>query len=378
MAIIVKNIETKREFEQFIRFPWLVQKKDPHWVPPLLQDRRNKLDITKNNFWRNADRELFIAFQDNVPVGTIVAIHDHARQQQFSEPLGLFGFFDCIDDPSIADKLFQIAADWLSDRGLTCMRGPYNPSTSDEVGVLIDGYDTLPALLEGHNPAYYPALFTGTGFRKYQDIVARHVYRPASARSLTEVLPAKMVRVGELVQKRIDLKIRQVNLKNWKDEIHLAADIYNRALGGLPEFTPISFEEFLAFANSFKTILDPAMALIAEVSGKPVGFALALPDYNQAFLHLNGRIGVMGMLKLLWYSRKIDRATFKILVMIPEYQRLGIETALVLEVCKTLWKNNYREVDMSLTGDENEKSNRYQDNLGMQVYRRYRIYEKDI
>lgn len=378
MTITVKKIETGREFEQFIRFPWRVQKEDPCWVPPLLQDRRNKLDLDKNHFWENADRELFIAFQDGTPAGTIAAIHDRSRQKQFNEPLGMFGFFDCLDDSSVAAQLFQAAAQWLKDRNITCMRGPYNPSTSDEVGVLVDGYNTLPALLEAHNPAYYPALFTGNGFRKYQDIVARHVYRPPEARSLNDVLPEKMVRVGELVQKRLDLKIRQVDTGKWKNEIRLAAEIYNRALGGLPEFTPISFEEFLAFADSFKPILDPAMALIAEVSGKPVGFALALPDYNQAFLHLNGRMGILGMLKLLWYSRKIDRATFKILVMIPEYQRLGIETALVLEVCKALWKNNYREVDMSLTGDENEKSNRYQDNLGMQIYRRYRIYEKEI
>lgn len=378
MAITVKKIKTAREFEQFIRFPWRVQKEDPCWVPPLLQDRRDKLDLDKNHFWENADRELFIAFQDGTPAGTIVAIHDRSRQKQFNEPLGMFGFFDCLDDPSVAAQLFQAATQWLKDRDLTCMRGPYNPSTSDEVGVLVDGYDTLPALLEAHNPTYYPALFTGNGFGKYQDIVARHVYRPPEARSLNDVLPEKMVRVGELVQKRLDLRIRQVDTGKWKNEIRLAVEIYNRALGGLPEFTPISFEEFLTFADSFKPILDPAMALIAEVSGKPVGFALALPDYNQVFLHLNGRMGILGLSKLLWYSRKIDRATFKILVMIPEYQRLGIETALVLEVCKALWKNNYREVDMSLTGDENEKSNRYQDNLGMQIYRRYRIYEKEI
>lgn len=378
MTVIVRQAVSKRDLDQFIHFPWRVLKSDPFWVPPLVNDRKNKLDIQKNSFWKNADRALFIAYKDDQPAGTIIAIHDRFRQQRFNEPLGMFGFFDCIDDAEVAGKLFQASSDWLKIRGLTSMRGPYNPSPSDEVGILVEGFDTLPALMEAHCPEYYSSLFLENGFRKYQDIVARRIFRPSQAKSLGELLPEKMIRAGELVQKRNDLKIRPVNLKNWQSEIQLATDLYNQALGGLPEYTPISFNEFLEFANSFKPILDPYMALFAEVSGKPVGFALALPDFNQAFWHLNGRMGLIGTLKLLWYSRNIDRATFKILVMLPEFQRRGIETALVLEVCNAIWKKKYREVDMSLTGDENEKSNRYQDNLGMKVYRRYRVYEKDL
>jgi len=154
--------------------------------------------------------------------------------------------------------------------------------------------------------------------------------------------------------------------------------VYNQALVGLPDFTPIPYDEFLTFANSFKPILDPRMALIAEVNGKPVGFALALPDYNQVFRHLNGHMNLFSLFKIMYYQRKIDRVAFKILVMIPEYQRRGIETALVVEVSKAIWDKGYHEVDMSLTGDENEKSNRYQENFGMTVYRRYGIFERNI
>lgn len=378
MTITVTKVVSQRELEDFVHFPWKVLRNDPNWVPPLINDRRNKLDPSKNNFWKNADRELFVAYKDSKPGGVIAAIHDCSRQKRFNEPLGMFGFFDSIDDPQVAGALFQAASSWLKERELSSMRGPYNPSTSDDVGILVDGYDTLPALMEAHCPSYYPDLFTANGFHKYQDIVARRIIRPPEAQHLSDVLPEKMIRAGELVLKRADLKIRPVYLKDWENEIHLATDLYNQALGGLPEYTPISFEEFLDFANSFKPILDPQMTLIAEVSGRPVGFALAIPDYNQAFLHLNGRMGLTGIIKLLYYGKKIDRATFKILVMLPEFQRRGIETALVMEVVKTIWKKNYREVDMSLTGDENEKSNRYQDNLGMKVYRRYRVYEKEI
>jgi hypothetical protein len=258
------------------------------------------------------------------------------------------------------------------------MRGPNNPSASDECGILVEGFNTRPAILEAHNPPYYSSLMERSGMRKNQDIVARLIHRPAAAQELKEVLPEKLIRVAELVKKRSDLTFRSVDLDRWDRDVRIACDIYNQSLGTLPEYIPMSQDEFRAFANSFKSLVSPELVKLAEVNGKPVGFALALPDVNQALQHVNGRLDIIGLLKFLWYSRKLDRASFKILVMIPQFIGSGIETALVVEVAQALFDKNYKEVDMSLTGDENVKSNRYQDNLGMKIYRRYRFYERDI
>jgi hypothetical protein len=378
MTLTIKPVETKQELRAFIQFPWKVNKGDPYWVPPLIADRYAKLDVEKNPFWQTAERQIWLALRDEKPVGTIAAINDIRREQKLKDGVGGFGFFDCIDDVEVARGLLNIAATWLSNRKFHVMCGPNNPSASDECGILVEGFNTRPAILEAHNPPYYASLMEQSGMRKNQDIVARLIHRPADAKQLKDAIPEKLIKVAELVKKRSDLKIRSVNLVQWDRDVRIACDIYNQALSTLPDYIPMSQEEFHVFANSFKSLVSPDLAKLAEVAGKPIGFALALPDVNQAFQHVNGRLDPLGLLKFLWFSRKLDRASFKILVMIPQFIGSGIETALVVDVAQALFDKKYKEVDMSLTGDENEKSNRYQDNLGMKIYRRYRFYEKDI
>ena len=378
MTLTIKPIRTKSELKQFIHFPWIVYKSDKNWVPPLLVDRISKVDIEKNPFWQSAERELWVAEKDGLAVGTIAAIVDHRRNEKLKDDVGMFGFFESIDDPRVARGLIDSASGWLKDHKMEKIRGPYNPSESDEVGILVDGFNTRPAILEAHTPPYYPTLLESAGMVKYQDIVARMRLVPSELRDLSEALPEKFIKVARLVKKRSDLVLRPVDVKHWDEEIHLACDIYNQALGTLPEYISMSQDEFREFANSFKSIMDPNLGRLAIVNGKPVGFALALPDFNQALQHINGKLNLAGLLKLMWFSRHLDRVSFKILVMIPEFIGSGIETLLTLEICEEILKKGYKEVDMSLTGDENEKSNRYQENLGMKVYRRYRVYEKDL
>jgi len=378
MTLTIKPIRTTKDLQKFILFPWTIYHSDKNWVPPLISDRKAKLDLEKNPFWQSAEREIWLAEKEGTPVGTIAAIVDHRRNKKLKDGVGMFGFFESIDDPAVARGLVDVASNWLKNHELKKIRGPYNPSESDEVGILVEGFNTRPAILEAHTPAYYPALLESAGMVKFQDIVARMRLRPPELRNLSEALPEKFIKVARLVKKRPDLVVRPVDMKHWDEEIHLACDIYNQALGTLPEYISMSQDEFREFANSFRSIMDPDLGRLAIVKGKPVGFALALPDFNQALQHVNGKLDLIGLLKLLWFSRHLDRVSFKILVMIPEFIGSGIETLLTLEICEEILKKRYKEVDMSLTGDENEKSNRYQERLGLQVYRRYRVYEKEL
>jgi hypothetical protein len=378
MNLTIAPVRTKKDLQQFILFPWKIYQLDKNWVPPIIADRYAKVDIKKNPFWQTAERELWLAKKDGQIVGTICAIFDHRRNEKLKDEVGLFGFFESEDDSEIARSLIDTASDWLRTHRLKKIRGPYNPSESDEVGVLVDGFDTRPAILEAHTPPYYPALLEVSGMVKFQDIVARLRKRPENIRDLALILPEKFIKTARLVSKRNDLIVRRMDMNRWGEEVGLACNIYNQALGILPDYIPMSRGEFGAFANSIKQIMDPDLGWIALVHGKPVGFALALPDINQALQHVNGKLNLIGLMKLIWYRKRLDRVSFKILVMAPEFIGSGIETLLTLQVCQEILRKGYKEVDMSLTGDENEKSNRYQEHLGMQVYRRYRVYEKDL
>jgi hypothetical protein len=291
MTLTIKPVETKQELRSFIHFPWKVNKGDPNWVPPLINDRFGKLDVEKNPFWQSAERQLWLALRDGEPVGTIAAINDIRREQKLRDGIGGFGFFDCINDIEVTRGLLGTAGKWLSDRKFHLMRGPNNPSGSDECGILVEGFNTRPAILEAHNPPYYASLLEQSGMRKNQDIVARLIHRRADATELKEVLPEKLIRVAELVKKRPDLTFRPVNLKEWDHDVRIACDIYNQALGTLPEYIPMSQDEFRNFANSFKSLVSPHLVKLAEVNGKPVGFALALPDINHEILVVPQEIG---------------------------------------------------------------------------------------
>ncbi len=377
MSLELRPLQTEAEFKQFVVFPWKVNRGDPNWVPPLIEERSSRLDEKRNSFWGNTRRLLWMAWQDGQPVGTIAAFIDLRRNRLLHTNMGQFGFFDCVNDPSVSRLLIAAAGNWLRSQAVSQMVGPYNPSMSDEAGILVEGFDTRPTIMTAHNPPYYPALMEDSGLIKKVDLLARMFRRP-DGMSFDQACPPNLKRVYQRVSLRQDYSIRSIRMDRWEEEISLACRIYNAALGPLPDFLPLTEEEFLSFANSFKLIMQSDLALVAEVRGEPAGFALALPDINQALQHVNGRLDLPGMAKFWWYSRRLTRISFKVLMMLPEFQKRGIEALLNYRIGEAIFKRGYQEVDFSLTGEENLPSTLYQENAGMQIYRRYRIYQMEL
>ena len=371
--------DTRADLGRFFRFPRFVYRGDPHWVQPILADRLDKVNPSRNPFWRTAERQLWMALRDEEVVGTIAAIHDRKANEALKSATGSFGFFECRDDLAAARSLVDTASTWLAARGLSTMRGPFNPGGNDEPGILVEGFDSLPAIMDGHSPPYYAGLLEAAGMRKHQDMFARLFVRPAGNHPFLQDAPPRLRRAIEIAASRDrGVAIRTLDRRRWDSDIRTACGLFNRSLAFLPDSVPMSEEEFLAMAEGLKPILDPDLALLAEVDGQPAGFALALPDANQALRHVRGRLDLLGTLRFLWHRRNIDRASFKIMMVAPEYQNRFVEVLVIQRLCEALWRKGYRAVDLSMTGDENWKSNRIQERTGTHVYRRYRIYEKDL
>ncbi|KAF0111640.1 MAG: hypothetical protein FD147_821 [Chloroflexi bacterium] len=377
MKIQVESVETREEYLQFVKMPWRLYQGDSFWVPPLIQDVIDRLDPAKNPFWKTAERQCWMAYADKQAVGRICAIAYKPEDKPIDPLIGRFGFFECINDPAVASLLFSTAADWLGTKGFKMMSGPFNPSPTDEIGIMVEGFDVRPVVLTGHNPPYYADLFTANGFTKANESVARRYIRPDGI-TFAQAFPEKLERVAEIAAKRKDIVLRQLKRGDWENEIKIATEITNKALGPLPGFIPLRFEEFLQFANSFKLFLHPPMAVIAEVAGQPVGYAVALPDVYEALQKANGKLDLIGSIRFFFVLQRLQRVSFKILMILPEYQGRGIEALLIREVARSIWERGYREVDMSLAGEENIKSNRFTENLGFKIYLRYRVYEKSI
>jgi len=376
MNLTIQPVRSAQDFETFLHFPWKVYQGDKCWVPPVLTERRDRLDPAHYAFWKKNARELWVAWRGKEPVGTILASWNNTAPRGEA---GFFGFFEALQDPQAAALLLSTAASWLREKGAGVMRGPYNPSRQDELGILIYGFNTRPSILEGHNPPYYRAFFEENGFQQHTDLLARICKIQPGWKTVEEAMPERLNEIYRRVTaRRKDLLGRPLDVKHWQEEIDMARDLYNRSLADVRGFDEAPADEFRQMAEGFRPIILPDLALVAELAGKPVGFALALPDVNEALQPLNGRLGPLETLSLAYRIHHVSRASFKILVLLPEYQGRGFEAVLIHQLGKNILKHKFHEVDMSLTGDDNPKSSLFQDHLGFKIYRRYRVYQKEL
>jgi GNAT superfamily N-acetyltransferase len=377
----VEQVQTRRDVEDFIRFPFTLYRGDPNWAPPLLSQRRQFLDPKHNPFFDHADVALWLARRNGQVVGTISSHVDHLHNKIHEEKIGMLGFFETIDDYAVAEALFSTARDWVRAQGMVALRGPLSFSQNDECGLLIDGFDGPPMVMMPYNPRYYIEFYERFGLAKAMDLYA-YVADLTQFGGGPNKLPAKLVRVTEKVQKRAGITMRAVDMKAYDEEIQRTKAVYNRAWEKNWGFVPMTDAEFDRLAADLKQALDPHLAIVAEVEGEPVGVSVAVPDVNQVLKHLNGRLFPIGWIKALWYARKVNQARLMIMGVVENYRGRGIESLLMFESLKAAIENGYQAIEMSWILENNDMMNRIVLNLGeaygAYVYRTYRIYQMPV
>jgi GNAT superfamily N-acetyltransferase len=373
----VQPVTTERDRQVLVRFPWRIYRNDPQWVPPLIHQRERQLDPERGSFFGHGEAAPFVARRGDEVVGTVVAWINHRSNAYLKEKAAGFGFFEVLEDYPIAEALLAAARDWARARGMEVIRGPFYFSMDDSPGVLIKGFDLPQVVLTGHTPPYYADLIERFGMEKYRDAYA---YRCDLAPMKGDVanVPRKILRVAEAIRRRQKLTIRKLRIDDWDNEVAIAMDIFNQALGHMRNHVPMDEAEFRRFADDLRAILDPDMVLLAEVAGQPVGFSVTVPDINRALKHVNGRLSPLGLLKLWWYRHRINVASFKILGVLEEYRGRGIDALFYVETARRLFAKGYEWLDLSLVAENNIMMNRLAQRMGGYVYRHYRTYQKAL
>lgn len=375
--IKIREVSGKKGTDEFIDVMWKIydQKTYPTWVPPLRMSVYENLDTEKNPFYKRAELKLFIAEKDGRPVGRIAAIDNKGHNEFHNEKTGFYGFFESIEDQEVANALFKAAEEWLKARGLERMMGPMNPSTNHECGLLVRGQSQHPTLMTTWNPKYYEPLHDAYGLTKAKDLVAYIIAREKNAG-----LPPKVVNyVKRLREANSRVTFRDFNLKDFKNEVQRCFDIYNSAWEKNWGFFPMTKEEFEFAAKDMKMILDPRMAFIAEVDGKPAGFMLALPDLNHVFKRIpNGKLFPTGIIKLLLGKKLVKQTRIVTLGVKPEFRGSGIFALFTFEAFERAHKYGYLAGEASWILEDNVAMNKPWTDLGAPLYRRWRIYEKSL
>jgi hypothetical protein len=370
--ITVKPVTTKSELNQFIKFPWKIYRDDKHWVPPLLMEQKTLLDKQKNPFFKAAAAEYFLAFRNGETVGRIAAIKNDIHLKTHNDSAGQFGFFECINDQQVANALFDTAKSWIKIQGLKYMRGPANPSSNDIYGMLVEGFDDSPRLLMPYNPEYYIKLCENYGMKKAKDLFAWKL--------VNEKLMAseKLRRGQELVRKRYNMKISQLDMKNFHKDLEKFKFVYNKAWAPNWGFVPMTEEQIDAMAKDMKPLAEPSLVLFGEIDDKLVGAALVMLDYNVIFKQMNGRLFPFNFIKLFTQKKKIKYARILTLGIIPEHQKKGLDTIFYWEIANRAANIGILLGEASWVLEDNEMMNRGLELMNAERYKKYRIWEVEV
>ncbi len=372
----VRPAQARADLERFIDLPYRLHARDPLWVPPLRRDVALLISRDKNPFFEHATAEYFLAERDGEVVGRIAAISNRLHNDTHDDHVGFFGFFESVDEQAVADALLGAAAGWCGARGHDVLRGPASFSVNDECGLLVDGFDTPPALMMPHNPRYYVRLLEGAGFLKAKDL---WVYEGGSEAQYVPV-PERLARGTELIRKRMGITLRPLDMRNFQGEVERIKELYNAAWEKNWGFVPMTDHEIDHLAEQFKPVVIPDLVPIAEKDGKVIGFGIALPDLNVIFrANRSGRMFPM-ILKLLWAlkTRKIRRARILLLGVLPEYRGKGVDAMLY----HWIWtKSGERGIYWGEAGwilEDNPAMNAGLEKMTFKVYKTYRLYDRKI
>ncbi len=380
IAVQVIPVTTPAEQDLFLDVPAIVYAGDPHWVAPLRSDSA-KLFAPTNPFLQYGQFQAFIAIAANPAPGTkpqvygrVVAAVNQRLVEREGIPIGLFGYFECVNQPAIAQSLLTAATDWLQQQGMVRVRGPIDLSTHNGCLMQIDGFDTAPMVMMPYNPPYYPQFLEQQGWQKAKDAYA-YIF------PLEGTLPQEFAKAyGVACKSGVTFRPIATKGEAFERDCESLYHLFNKAFANNWSSTPRTLEEFLDEARSLQTLVDPDVFPIAEYNGEMIGFWMGLPDYNIPLKHVNGKLNWIGILKFLWYRRQIDQGRVIAICSLPEYRRKMVPLALIyLGMMGGLKKGKpYKRAELSWVYEDNFPSRKLIEASGGTIYKTYRIYEQAL
>ena len=363
------QVKDPQDLKAFIDLPYQLYRNDPVWVAPLRSEQAGMFVPQKNPMLDHCTYTLFLAKQDGKVVGRISAFVDHLAVKHWNQTIGLFGSFECINDASVANGLLDAATNWLKAQGMTSIRGPWS-FASQEWGLVVEGFEPSPVIMAPYNPPYYNDLLLQYGFKKAEDL---KVYVIDANEGY--VFPERYFTLTEVVKKRYGVTVREVNMKNLEKDVVTILELANVSICDNWGFYPVTNDEARAMARDLKQIINPKGVLIAEDSnGRPVGFAMTLPDINKIIKGLDGRLLPFGWLRLLFQLPKLTQFRMWALGVIPEYQGKAIDTLLYRATYDKLYSDKIR-LEINYVLEDNDRMNNALYKMGVKDLRRYRVYE---
>ncbi len=369
--IEVKPADDRKRFRDFLHLPYQIYDGDPNWVAPLLRDVKTAFNKKKHPFHEHSEVQPFVAYRDGRPVGRIAAINNRNHVAYHDEPVGFFGYFECVNDPEVAAALFDRTAEWLRERELETMRGPTSFSLNEMAGLLVMGFDRPPTVMMPYNPEYYVDLITGAGFEEAQSLIGYHLP--------TSEVPEKLVKLEPKLEKRLGVRTRTIDMNDFEGELERLRVLYNKAWEDNWGFVPMTDAEIDFMAHELKPLVkrNPTQVIFAERdNGETIGFTLFLMDANQALIHAKGRLFPFGLLKILKYLPKMDYCRVMTLGLVPEARGQGIDNLLIMALYRHGSASGTIGGEFSWILESNTAMRKPLERIGSVISKRYLLYDR--
>jgi len=372
-SIEIREVSGKKALDTFIRVPWEIYKDDPNWVAPLMIERREAFSA-KNPFFDHAEWCAWIAYRDGMPVGRISAQIDQLHQQRYDSKTGFFGLIEALNDDDVFKALFDTAEDWLLKRGMQEILGPFNLGINQEVGILVDGFDTPPYVMMGHSLPYYDAAIERCGYQAEQDLLAYELDNQTL--TIPRVMRALIDRSADRVN------VRRLRRNEKLAELEVMRDIFNDAWENNWNFVPFTRKEFAAIGKELLMLLPKDFIQIAEIDGQAAAFVVLIPNINEAIADLDGKLLPFGWAKLLWRLKAGFPKTARVALMgvRQKYQNTRFGPALAYMVIKAAMDagtaKGLERAEMSWVLNHNHAVRHIIESIGGEITKRYRMYHK--
>jgi hypothetical protein len=374
--LVIVSVDTPADLDAFIKLPYRLHQDDRTWIPPLFLERREVLDPKKSPYLKRATVKLWLAKRGNAVVGRISAQMDPLVAQQRSAEEGHFGMIVGEDDPVVFKALTETAENWLRDQGATVVFGPFNLNINEETGLLIDGRDTVPMMMMGHDYGYVARHLEGLGYHKGRDLNA-YVWNvggdlPATLKAFEKRAPTK------------GMVVRPINMKDYRAEVGRLVQIFNDAWSQNWGFVPMADDEVEHMANQLKPLIVPDLVWFVEMDGDPAAFLVCLPNINEAIADLNGKLLPFGWAKLLWRLKVkgLKSARVPLLGVRKKYlnSMLGpfMTGSIMAKMYREIEKRGIETLEMSWVLEDNKAMNGLAEQLGGRHYKTYRVYQKSL
>lgn len=370
----IREVKRYCEKKDFLFFPFHLYRNDPLWVPLPISGTKKMLWGQESLLFQSGPHTLYLAYRRKEVLGRVAVGIDEKLNETWKRQEGYFTLFECVNDSDTAHTLFQTAEAWLRKRGMKSIVGPISPTNGDDFrGMLIENFVDPPLIFTPYNPPYYRTLWENYGFKPYHTFVAFRY-------DLNHMPFDEAQTTIEYAKKKYDFLVRPLRYENPGEDLHAIQTILEQSLIPLEYdyLAPPTLDEVMKMAQEFKRFIPPGFAQIAFSQGKPIGFAVALPDYNQVLKRMKGRIFPTGWLTFIRHKKYINQGRAFLLFVVPAYQGKGVPTALLFEIFKEGRKRGYVFAEGSSINAANSKMCREAEGLGGTIYKKFALFRKDI